>query len=399
MNARTIRRAPLLALCMALLAAPTDALYRGDEFEVRDFNVGNTFFINRAMIRQFPETWDRYRAATNAFIGSAGSLSSTDLYLHQEVKVSHPLGAAYTLHADYLRDRDFDGTFDRFTMGLEYRFSREWSIELLGEPLPDKENADIGGALKRYGDISVMRLQWLFVDFVFDSKNPDDARMERSAPNIQFEAQFQPTPDWDVRLHTDFDPARRLVNPTESFQFRFEKYQAEIDVRRQLSERDQVRVMAEGEYSRQLREGLAGGDANDFSTDREYVMLVLEFLRRMEFDTHLRAGAAYIRFDEDIVFPNESEATFLNDRHDGLLYVGRSWPLREGIHLNSRAMVNLADMRRTRKERSMSSTRLQGRVAGGLLFVGDTYHIEAGMAANVDRTRFGGGFMRVFADF
>ncbi len=375
------------------------ALYRGDEFEMRDFNVGNTYFVNRQLFPQLTETWDRYDGATNALIGSAGSLSSTDLYLHQQLKVRHHLGGAYTLHADYLRDRDFDGKYQRFTVGLEYRLSREWAVELVGEPLPDKELADIGGALSRRGERVDWRVQWLFPDFVFDSKNPDDARMKRSAPNIQVTALYQPAPEWAFRLKTDFDPARRLVNPNESFQFRFRKYQAELEARRYLSEKQQIRATLEGEYSRQERTGLSENDPNEFTTDRDYAMFTLEYLRRLEFDTHLRAGAIYIRFDEDNVFPHEPEATFLNDRHDGMVYVGRSWPLRERIHLNSLAMVNLADMRRTRRERSMSSTRLQGRVAGGLVFVGDTYNIEMGMAGNVDRTRFGGGFARVFVDF
>lgn len=394
-----LRVAAILIVVWTVSAA--HAVYRGDEFEPRDYNVGNTFFINRAMIRQGTENWDRFERATNAFIGSAGSLSSTDLYLHQQLKVRHPLEGAFAFQADYLRDRDFDGVFHRFTLGLEYRLSPEWAVELVGEPLPDKEHADIGGAVSRRGDLVYWRFQWLFPDFVFDSKNPDNARMERSAPNFQFDARYQPAPQWDFRLHADFDPARRLVNPEESFQFRFRKYQMTLDARYRVSEAEELRASVEGEYSRQLREGLETNDPRDFQTDRDYLMGTLEYLRRLEQDTHFRAGGIYVRLDELNDFPNNLEESLLLDRHDNMLYAGRSWPLRDRIHFNSFVIVNVLSMRKIREDpdESASFNRFLGRAAGSIVFLGPQYNIEAGGAVSLDRTRFGGGFARVFVDF
>ncbi len=394
----------MLFTALLIAAWPFDAvraLYRGDEFEPRTYNVGRKFFIHRAAFQPLTENLDRFDAATNAYMGAAGSLGSTDLYLYQQLKVQKPLNDTFFFHAHYLRDRDFDSSFQHFTLGLEYQLSPEWAVELVGEPNPDKELADIGGALSYRGRRGAARVQWLFPDFVFDSKNPDDARMEKSAPNIQLDVRYHPADHWTFRAQGDLDLSRTLVNPTESFEYRFEKYQWEFEARRRLCEKAHLRAAFEGEHFRQRRDGLEPEDPRAFSTDREYYMGTLEYLRQLKHDARLSAGAIYVRFDEDNVFPYNPEETMLLDRHDHMLYLRRTLPIWERAHINTFLIVNVADTRRIREEEdhSYERTLFLARAAASLMLLGPSHQFEAGAALSMDHVRFGGGFVRVYVDF
>lgn len=387
-------------LSLGFGAVPALALYRGDEITVRSYEMGSMFFINRLTYEPWQEQMDRFHSATNAYIGAAGSLRGNDLYLFHHLRIRQPVADSFALKLDYVRDRDFDGAYQRFQMGLAWEASPRWTLALVGEPTPDKEDADIGLAIAYTGGRVAGRVQVLYPGFVYNGKNPDDATMQR-APNIQVEGHYQPAPGWVLYVEGDIDPPRRLVNPMQSFRFDFEKYQGEVGVRHLFSSDAQWRGALKGEYTRKLRQGLAKGDGNAFSEEREAVQARFEYLRRLERDAYFRAGALYVFFDEQREYPFFAEDDLFTDRQDHILYAGRSWPLRDQVQLNTLLLLNGLSHQWTREdpEESGSTERLVVRTAASLIFYGAAYQIETGAAYNVDQARFGGGFVKVFADF
>lgn len=376
-------------------------LYRGDEFEPRDYRIGSAYFINRASYRPRSEFVDRFNASTNAYIGAAGSISSSDLYLYQRLKLSQPMGESFRFRLDYLQDRDFDGKFRHFSLGLQYRLNAHWSVEVLGEPTPDKDQADIGGALLFQDDRLYVRMQGVWPSFVFDDKNPDGATMDRHAPNLQLVTRGLVGSSWEVWARSDFDFPRRLTNPAESFEFSFEKYEAEGGIRWHTTETGHLDLAVEGEWSEKERTGLEAGDAADFSVERQYLMLSLEFWQRLRRETSYRAGAHYVLFDEDRDFPHNPGEILYTDRQDRIVYLGRIWNLRDGLQLNTRVLANVLQDRRVVDEerRNSSSTDFQLRSANSLIFHGPDYQVEIGAAVDLDRRRFGGGFVKALIDF
>ncbi len=390
-----------LSALLALMCAPATvhALYRGDEFTIRSYEVGAMYFINRITYEPWTEQMDRFAASTNAFIGAAGSLRGDDLYLYQNLKLYQPVGDTLGIRIGYLQDRDFDGSYRRFQMGLAWHVSPRWMLELVGEPRPDKEDSDIGLAVEYRARRLAGRVQVLYPNFVYNSKNPDDATLQRVA-NLQFDIQYQPLPEWTFYVAGDLDPPRTLVNPADSFRFDFEKYIGEIGFRHR-HDGGQWWGAIEGEYTRKLREGLEPEDVNAFSEDRNYVQGRIEYLRYLDADTHLRMGALYVFFDEDRLFPFFPENDLLTDRQDRIVYAGRSWSLRDRVQLNTLLLLNGLDHRRERAEDEDSGRDrpFHVRTAASLIFNGPDYQLETGAALNLDQTRFGGGFVKVFAAF
>ncbi len=377
------------------------ALYRGDEVEFRDFKIGSTYFINRLIIDPEPDALERFRIATNAFIGAAGSLTRADLHLWQDLKIHQPLGGPLSLKLRYLHDRDFDAKYQRFSMGLEYRVTPEWAVELIGEPLPDKELADIGGAISYAGERAEWRAQWLFVDFTFDDKNRDDARMDRRAGNLQLDARYQTTRTLTLGIRADLDFPLRLINPEESFRFDMEKYRAGAETWWRPSEAELVYGVLEGEYARKRRDGLQSQDRQAFTTARDFLLARIEYRRRVALDARWRLGAQYVQLEEDNRFLFSPDDTLLLDRHDRMLYVGRSWPLRDRVRFDSMLIGNVIDSKERRADpaRDHIVDRFQLEVAGSLVFHGPGYQIELGPSLHMDAARFGGGFVKAYAEF
>ena len=387
----------LLAVTTAL---PAWGLYRGDEFELRDFSIGALYFINVLTYEPWSETADRFAASTNAFIGAGGSISSDDLYLYQRLGVRHAFTPSLSIETSYLQDRDFDGTFEYLFMGLDYNPSENWSISLVGIPTPDKARSAIGSALGYRDDRRMLRLQILFPHFVYNGKNPDDGSFDNPPVNVQVDGRHRFGRAWSFFAEGDLDFPLRLVNPRQSFVFDYYKYQGRTGIRRSTGGKSYVEMAVETEYAHKERQGLEPADKRSFRVDRTYWKGSVLYLRPMEHDTHLRAGAHYIYFDEHTLFPFNAEESLLLDRQDRILFAGRSWPLRESMHLNSLMMMNLLYNRSLYQEEEFADrNEFFFRAAGSLLFRGDRHEIELGAAVNLTQVRFGGGFLKVFMDF
>ncbi len=396
---RRLSRVILLAGIVSF-SVPAHGLYRGDEMTLRDFSVGSLYFINRATYLPLIEHEDRFRTATNALLGAAGSLGSDDLYLFQRLDVQYSPNQHITLNADYLRDRDFDGNYQRFTMGLEWHMTPAWSLQLLGSPTPNKEDALIGTELRyRHGRIDTTAgLHFPLFNF---EKNPDDATLNRQPINVQWQGRFRLGARWEIYGQTDVDFPSRMTNPEQGFDFEFEKYQAAAGLRFNISTQTHVRIETAYENSTQERAGRSPDDELDFTLDREFAAAHIEFYHVRPDRSFVRMGGHFVYFNEDNDFPNDAEETLLLDRQDRILYAGRSFALRDGLQLSAVTLVNFLSDRRESEDDRVARDRdiFIVRAAGSIIFYGPRYVFECGAAVRLDRTRFGGGFVRVFMDF
>lgn len=376
------------------------ALFRGDEAEGRDFNIGSNFFINRWTYEPWMDTQIRFAETTNAFYGGGGSLTSDELYLVKLLKVEHPFTARLQFEANYERDRDFDSSYQRFTTGLRYQFPTGWHVSLLGEPVSNKAFADIGMAAGYIGTRADWRLQVLLPNAWYKHKNQDDGQLDR-VPNIQWDSTLQWGQNWQWTLELDLDPARKWVNPRKGFDFTHEKYQGETGLWWFPNQQGVWRLAGSGEWSEQERDTLKDADDSAFTLDRLHWNVSLEYNSHWRERTGWRVGALYVRFDEDWIYRSDPETTLITDRHDRIIYAGQVWPLSNAWYFNTMAVVNFLSNEQASGEETFSSgsAQWQKRTAGSLIFAGADFSVEGGAAINWHAQRFGGGFVKVFVDF
>ena len=392
-----------LSALLAVLLFPNlcFALYRGDEFVPRKYNVGSLYFINRISYEYDWRALDGFERERNAYLGAAGSLSGEDLYLYHDLKMSQALGENNEIRLRYIYDRDFCDVYDRFAMSLAHFFSDRWSVELVGEPNSNKEFSDLGGAAAFEGDRHRLRTQVLIPNVVYNDKGDHVARMQR-VPNLQAQARSKLGDHWRVAIDTDFDFPRHLIHETDGFEFDFEKYQFDASAIWHPEGASDLIFNLAGEFARKERVGMLRSDERDFSIDRKYWQATVEYGRHLQGATLFRAGISYVHFDEDKIMPNDSEGSLINERNDHIAYAGRTWRVHEGLKLNTMMLANiLRDRRESANEddASTGSPRFQARALGSIIMTGNLYRLEFGISSNLHQSRFGGGFVRIVADF
>ncbi len=391
----------LLALLLLLVPLTAEALFRGDEFEARDYEIARHYFINRFSYLPLYDVRERFEASTNAYIGAGGSLRSDDLYLYQHLKVEQSATPSLDLFASYIQDRDFDGTYQRFSLGVRYHLTQEWSVELLGQPSAIKAEADIGTAVSYVGSQLHSRAQILFPLFVYDDKNPDEGTVDRQPINLQWDLFQQLGSKWHVYFTSDLDFPSKLTNPRQSFVFDFERYAGRLGARYQFTDSSHIRLDLEAEHGSKRRIGLTPADVNDFKIDRDYVGATLEWWRSRPEYGHQRAGVHFVYFDEDNVYPFDEAENLRLERSDRILYAGRTWRLRDRLQLNTLLLINILNDRRESldDEERRNTSYFLARATGSIQYSAERLQLEAGSALNFDQTRFGGGFVRAFMDF
>ena len=74
--------APFLALAVQ---SPAEALFRGDEFERREFKLEREYFLDILSYLPSFETELRYRGADKAYLVGSGSINSNELFIWQRL--------------------------------------------------------------------------------------------------------------------------------------------------------------------------------------------------------------------------------------------------------------------------------------------------------------------------
>ncbi len=392
-----------LTLVCAAASLPNSAfaLFRGEEFTPRSFEINRLYFINLTSYEPSMIMQDRFDLATNALLTAAGSMRSNDLYLFHHLRIQQPLNSSFRFRAEYLRDRDFDGDFQRFEVGLARHIYGPLWVEIMGQPMPNKEVADIGGALVVDGERVSGRLQVAFPLFWYEAKNSDDAQILKDPLNILIDIQYLVGRSLELFGQCDVDFASELVNRDKSFAFRFRKIQAEAGVRWHLCERSYLRVAVDAEQSQQRRTGLEPEDPLAFDLERDYLSAQLEWFRHLSQDAHFRIGGRYVYLDENQQYPFDELESLHIDRQDRILYAARTWSVRDRIQLHTMALVDWLDDRRLTSDltRFSDEERWLARTTASVVFTGNNYWVEGGAGLTIIDPRFGGGFVRMFMDF
>lgn len=394
---------PILLCQLVMVLAPpmASALLRGDEQEPRSYEIGRLYFINRASYVPTDESLERFARATNAYLGAAGSLRSSDLYLYHDLKLAQPLSERATLHLRYRADRDFDGFWQRFEMGLSYAWNPHWRIALVGQPLPDKERADIGAQVDFASQRLDLRVRLLLPQVVFNDKNSEGATYNRKPRNLQWAGTLRLSERLELYGQGDFDFASERIAPAQSYVFDFEKYQGLGGVRLRVGANGSLRGEVAAESAQKERTGLEQADPLDFVVDRDYTAMTVEYIHALANENQARLGSHWIMFKEDSVYPFDATQSLLLDRVDRILYGGRTWNVHDRVRLNTLALVNLLDYTRRGEETDIEhdEDEFLARLAASLIFHAPLYQVECGATLNVTETRFGGGFVRVYAQF
>jgi hypothetical protein len=392
---------PLYLLVIVLAPSTASALLRGDEQEPRSYEIGRLYFINRASYLPTDESLDRFASASNAYLGVAGSLRSSDLYLYHDLKLAQPLSDRATLNLRYRADRDFDGFWQRFEMGLSYALNPHWSVALVGQPLPDKERADIGAQVDFASQQLDLRVRVLLPQVVFNDKNSEGATYSRKPLNLQWAGTLRLGERIELYGQGDFDFASERIAPAQSYVFDFEKYQGLGGVRLRMGANGSWRGEVEAESAQKERTGLEPADPLDFLVDRDYTAVTVEYSHALANENQARLGSHWIMFKEDSIYPFDITQSLLLDRVDRILYGGRTWNMHDRVRLNMLALVNLLDYTRRSEGADVKGDENEflARLATSLIFHAPLYQVECGATLNVTETRFGGGFVRVYAQF
>lgn len=390
----------LLLFSTLLGSRPAFALFRGEEYTPRTHEITRLYFINVTSYEPSILLQDRFQQADNALLSAGGSMRSSDLYLFHHLRIQQDLDASFRFRAEYLRDRDFDGDFQRFELGMARQIHGPLWVEVLGQPTPNKEAADIGAALIMKGEQLNARLKLVRPLFWYEEKNPDDAEILKDPVNIVLDLHYLLGRSWEFFGRGDIDFTSEIENPTQSFHFRFRKVQAEAGIRWHICERSHIRAVVDMEQSQQRRTGLTPEDPFAFELDRDYLSAQLEWFRELPDEAHVRVGARYIHLDENQRHPYSELDSLHIDRQDRILYAARTWAVRNRIQLHMMALVDWADDQRITldSQRFADEEHWLARMTGSVMFTGDNYVVETGAGLTIIDPRFGGGFIRLLMD-
>ncbi|OQA29092.1 MAG: hypothetical protein BWY59_00534 [Verrucomicrobia bacterium ADurb.Bin345] len=390
---RAARYVPVLFGLMAI------GWYRGEEYIQRDFNVDAEYYVDLQPILPTIEDRQAWWRATNAYFGSAGSYTRSDLFNKQQLKLDVPFSPPFGFRFDFVADQDFDGIYHHYLLGLDYRFGGAWSVALVGEPLAQKEYADIGAALRRRGDGSFFNLMLLLPDFSFDRKNSYKGTLEQKPVNLQLEAvqKLTDTLDFFTRVDIDFPLEIRYEYPQFVFDYESRKPSAGLIWR--VKPEDLLWCEVGGEYTDKERRSFSRISARDFHTIRRVHEARAEYVRHAK-TRHRRAlGFNYVHIEEDNDYPNDPDQIGLLEdltHRSRMLYgtlrapVGRQFYFETGLVLD---YVSHGETRPWGRDPVDSSKNgIQGKVPLTVGWQLGPHRVSAGISVQVDAPAFGGGY-------
>lgn len=278
--------------------------------EGRDFEYDSRSFLNRLSYQPlFAVPADR-----DGIFGSAGSVTSTELYL--DVAVQQTLQFDDERHAvrlNYRRSEDFDGHFDQQRIGYGMDVS-DFRFGVSGDVRADKAESDVyfEAEWAPSGD-TLWRVNLILPDAYLNQKGESEAEYLTSARSwfVEWRQQWL---DWQWRFAVNTTPTIRLLDA----------------VAEQVAQAEQHRVMLELSVGEQWRWQLR---AEGERTDRQFVLdpdgLAEEktFQRRMHAVTaSVQAtqwqltptfGVYYLRMEEN-GWTGLARSLTVNDRYDEL---------------------------------------------------------------------------------
>ncbi|HHN46280.1 MAG TPA: hypothetical protein ENN09_02460, partial [Planctomycetes bacterium] len=301
-------RAAVLFSAVLLAAGTACGLYRGDEYEPRNWRFDSEYTID-VLTFQLPRRMVRmYREAERAYMVTAGSVRPEDMYIVQMLKIPMELDGPWNFAFYFDMSEDWDGIYHHHRLELNMDMKAGWQIYGFGEPLAEKEYSDIGFGFRYMRDDMLADIAVAWPNLWWNEKNELGSVVLQRPLNLRFSGEmpsgkgiFLPWFDLDFRsIYTyDFD----------AFNFRFEKYRLGLEYELPVNERLFVWAAASAEYCRKRRWGYAPGDPADFTLARDAGRVQAEYEWWFIESDALTAGFLWNYINEDTYRPNDPAAT------------------------------------------------------------------------------------------
>ncbi len=213
-----------------------DALFQG-----RDFDYDSRSFLNRLGYRQLFAV----PADQDGIFGSAGSVTSTELYL--DVAVQKTLSFDDDRHAvrlNYRRSEDFDGHFDQQRVGYGMDIS-DFRLGVSGDVRGDKAETDVYfEADWAPSEATLWRLNLILPDAYLNQKGESEAEYLSSARSwfVEWRQQWL---GWQWRVAVNTTPTIRLLDSVVDQSAQAEQHRGMLEL--SVGEQWRWQLRAEGE--------------------------------------------------------------------------------------------------------------------------------------------------------
>ncbi len=222
-------RRPLTALALLLLlAVPGRAAFVRAVMDKADTEplFDSEYFAD---LRGFayPRVWDdAWAASTFGYRVNGASLDCCDLYLDQGLKFARRLTPRLEFRFRFVDLSDKDRQEQHHWLELETDVGAGFSVEVFGEPIYRKEDADIGlGVRKRFDGGAQVRVRRTLVDFNFNSRGSTSAKYSLKPYTDELFAET-PLGSWRAWAGAELDGVTRRDIPAENRSFGYRRARA-----------------------------------------------------------------------------------------------------------------------------------------------------------------------------
>lgn len=409
MNNRILRNISLLLLLFVLLQFPfaARARFRGDEYELRDWAIGNEYFLDYYTILPRLESRLAYRDALHAYQAYAGSFDRDDMFWFQNLKLRTPLEGPFYFGFNFDGGQDFDTAYTEFMGSIGYTFVPKWSVELLAAPALQKEYFDVGLALERRDPDSLWRLEFILPNFLFNKKNDVNGAYFQTPYCLRWNI-YQPLSD-ELQFFTtgNMDFPSDTNEGELGFDFKFNSYKPAVGVIWDLDDQQRVWAECNVEITDKQRIGHQAADTNDYTIGRRFYSARLEYVWHEQSGYRFAAGFIYSYFDESNDFPFSDAETYDLYDHSRIPYVTYSLPMYKALSFVSGCYVDFVQHTAVYpgdEEKTFRIDDLRWKIPFALNLTGRFFSVETGIAVisvfgNTSGIAFGGGYVNGYVVF
>ena len=383
-------------LLLALGAGRSWALYRGDEYKPRDFNIPPEYFIDRLSILPTIENVLWYRDANNAYLGAAGSYTSEDLFLIQNLKLQHGLFPETKFVFNFDMNQDYDGSYEHHFLEIDGPTNSIWSAGLMGEPLAQKEYSDIGLMAQRKTEAAQARTEFILPNFVFTGKNNDNAYYLKSPYNMRFFGWQPLTDEWELFATADLDFPSETDYVDPEFIFSYQSYKPAGGVIWHLTPKQMIWLEGQYENTDKNRTGYNAGDVKNFHTERSVINGRMEYVCGTPGAYRSTLGLVYVNFTESNDYPNDPMSANNLDHLSRIFYGTFQMPLVARLCFQTGLYVDLVNHDQDYPDNPKETEQKvgwNGKVPLALVWQDESFNANAGFSVDIDQPKFGGGYV------
>jgi len=371
------------------------ALYRADDYKPRNFPMPPEYFLDRLGIMPTIESMLWYRDANNAYLGAAGSYTSEDLFLIQNLKLQHALFPDTKFAFNFDMDQDYDGTYEHHFLEIDGPTNGIWSAGLMGEPMAQKEYSSIGVMAQRKTETAQARTEFILPDFAFVGKNADQAYYVKAPYNMRFFGWQPLVPELEVFATADLDfPSETdYVNP--EFFFSYQSYKPAGGVIWHVTDRQMIWMEGQYENTNKKRDGYDAGDPKNYHTQRRVMLGRLEYVYGTPTAYRSTLGLEYVNFSELNDYPNDATSAFNLNHLSRIVYGTFQMPLMGPLCLQTGLYVDVVNHDQDYPDNPKETEQKvgwEGKVPLALVWNAGSFNAQLGVSMQIDEIKFGGGY-------